>query len=438
MASAPSENMSYIDNGKVKLGIDLDMGGSITYISKSGSDLNLVNSADLGRQIQMSHYSFPVPFEPNGKKSNPAWTYIGWNPIQSGDVAGNKSKVLAHKNDGKSIYVKCIPMHWPLDNVPGECTFECWITLKQNTIHVKSRMLNNRPDKTKYPARGQEMPAVYTNGPWWKLMTYIGDKPFTRDKLTQTPAAFMWKNYSADECWSALINDEGWGLGLWEPGVYLTTGGFAGKPGKGGPKDGPTGYFAPLMEEILDYNIDTRYSYVMILGTLKEIRDYVYKQPRPAEHPNWVFSKSRHYWTYKNAVDTGWPIKRELDIDLSSDDVVMVGPRIFFHASKNPTLYIKAAFTTSETQATVMWERRDLQPVNEWGGKGFGAPTKEEQMSFPITGDGKYRVYTVPLADAAAYKGIITKLHVKLATKGSPGQHVKVASIGFVKPKGDR
>ena len=152
--------MSYIDNGRIKLGINLDIGGAITYISKSGSDLNLVNSADLGRQIQMSHYSFPVPFEPDGKKSNPAWTYIGWNPIQSGDVAGNKSKVLAHKNDGKSIYVKCIPMHWPLDNVPGECTFECWITLKQNIIQVKSRMLNNRPDKIKYPARGQEMPAV--------------------------------------------------------------------------------------------------------------------------------------------------------------------------------------------------------------------------------------------------------------------------------------
>ena len=95
--AAHAENMSYVDNGQIKLGINLDIGGAITYISKSGSDLNLINSCDWGRQIQMSHYAGPVPFEPNGQKPHPAWTFIGWNPIQAGDCNGIGSKVIAHK-----------------------------------------------------------------------------------------------------------------------------------------------------------------------------------------------------------------------------------------------------------------------------------------------------------------------------------------------------
>src|SRR5690606_31625311 len=142
------KSMSYIQNKFIKLGIDLNLGGAITYISDPKKNENIINNSDWGRQVQMSFYSGPNPFEPDGKKPASFWTYIGWNPIQSGDVAGNRSKVLIHKNTGKTLYVKCIPMHWPLDNYPGECYFESWITLKDNTVQVRSRIVNHRPDKT--------------------------------------------------------------------------------------------------------------------------------------------------------------------------------------------------------------------------------------------------------------------------------------------------
>ena len=145
-----TEKISFIENEFIKVGIDLNLGGAITYLADKKNGENLINNSDWGRQVQMSFYSGPVPFEPDGKKANPAWTFIGWNPIQSGDVAGNKSKVLDHKNTGSSLYVKCIPMHWPLDNVPGECTYECWIKLDGNAVKVKSRIVNNRPDKQQY------------------------------------------------------------------------------------------------------------------------------------------------------------------------------------------------------------------------------------------------------------------------------------------------
>ena len=105
--------MSYLDNGSVRIGVDLSLGGSITYLSDSKKECNLINSYDRGRQIQMSFYSGPVPYKPNGKEPLKIWLPIGWNPIQTGDVFGNRSKILEHSNDGSEIYVKCRPMHWP-------------------------------------------------------------------------------------------------------------------------------------------------------------------------------------------------------------------------------------------------------------------------------------------------------------------------------------
>ena len=89
-----SARMSYLDNGVIRFGVDLNLGGAITYLSRSGTEQNLVNSYDCGRQIQMSYYSGPVPFAVPGKQPKPEWRFIGWNPIQVGDAFGNSSKLL--------------------------------------------------------------------------------------------------------------------------------------------------------------------------------------------------------------------------------------------------------------------------------------------------------------------------------------------------------
>jgi len=391
------DHLGFLDNGKIRLGVDLNLGGAITYLSKSDSDVNVVNSADWGRQIQMSHYSGPNLFAPHGKRPTKAWEGLGWNPIQVGDSFGNRSKLLAYRNDGKSIYVKCIPMQWPLNNEPGECTFECWFKLDGQAVQVRSRMLNARADHTQYEGRDQELPAVYTNGPWYRLMTYSGDKPFSGDKLSQQPPVFMWRGWQATENWAALVDDSNFGLGVWHPGAYSFIGGFAGKTGAGGPHDDPTGYIAPVLKEMIDWNVDYDYRYTLILGKLDEIRKYVYDRAKRPTPPNYDFGKGRQHWVYRRAVDQGWPIRGGIHVTANSSHAELIGPDGFWLASEAPKLTLDATFAEGTRGAIVFWKR-------------FGEPSflPGNSMKLPIVPDGKDHRIVLDLVESPEYRGAIT------------------------------
>ncbi|HSU65694.1 MAG TPA: hypothetical protein VLJ39_02375 [Tepidisphaeraceae bacterium] len=418
--------MSYLDNGVIRLGIDLNLGGAITYLSRSGTDENVVNSYDCGRQIQMSYYSGPVPFSTGDKQPKPNWAHIGWNPIQVGDAFGNPSKVLEHRNDGKQLYVKCIPMHWPLDNVPGECTYECWLELEGNAVHARCRMENHRPDHTQYSARFQEFPAIYTNGPWYRLMTYTGDQPFTgaplarieRDKTAPGP----WSHWISPEHWAALVDDHDFGLGVWSPDFCNFDGGFAGKPGAGGPQDGPTGYIAPHALEIIDWNIQHEYRYDLILGRLPDIRRYVYDHaPRP-KPPVYRFEKDRQDWIYVNATDAGWPIRGELNILMEQNDPQLIGPVGFWQASDAGTLVIEAASRTKQTNAQVFWK--------PFGEKHF---TDRNAARFQLTSDGAFHAYRLKFSNEPGWKGPITQLRFDPIGSGTAGDWIRIRSIRLEK-----
>lgn len=178
-----SERMSYLDNGTIKVGVDLGRGGSIGYLADVKTGGNVVNVHDLGRWIGQSYYAGPKPFG----TAHPAWKDWPWNPVSAGDAYGNASKLLEKKNDGKTLYVKSIPMQWALKNVPGDCTFETWITLKGRTVQVRNSLTNQRKDEKQYPALDQELPAVYAIGKLHRLMTYTGDNPFADKPLTEIP-----------------------------------------------------------------------------------------------------------------------------------------------------------------------------------------------------------------------------------------------------------
>lgn len=427
-AAAQFSGMGYLENEDIRIGVNLDIGGAITYLSPVDSDENIVNSYDWGRQIQMSFYSGPTPFEPEGTELREFWKFLGWNPIQSGDTYSNKSEVLAYTNDGTTLYVQCRPMHWPLNNFPGECTFETWITLDGNTARVRSKLNNARPDTTQYPARGQELPAVYTNGNYYRLFTYDGQQPYSDGPLRQITKVWdtskgvaveggPWDHWSATENWAALVREDDFGVGIWSPGTYAFKGGFAGTPGAGGPKDAPTGYIAPTRREILDHDIEYSYDYVLIVGDLKAIRSYVYEHANGNVLPDYTFAQDRQSWFLVDCTDAGWPLEGKWRINLSGAQPRLIGPETFWTAQPGDVVVVRGAFDTGVDIATLHWE-----------GRGADGPSRGS-TSFDVIADGVMRDYTVNIASGEAYRGVCTRLEIRPSHDGQPERTVTIESI---------
>ena len=437
-----NEPMRYLENERLKLGINLQAGGTVTYLedkqSKSG---NMINSSDWGRQIQLSYYSGPVPFiGPNGEKPAPEWAGLGWNPIQAGSVGRVASRTLTFEQGPDFLRVRCIPMQWPHANVPGDCRFEVTYRLAAgNVILMEARIINQRLDHNQYPACNQEMPALYTNAPWYRLVTYLGDQPFTGAPLTTVVGkddsrGWPWETFYSPEHWAALVNEEGRGVGLYQPESCTMTGGFFGgdpAKGKGGPKDGQTGYMSPTAKRILDHNIDWTYRTHLIVGTLDEIRGYIGKQPRPGL--SWEFRTDRLGWTYENARDAGWPVRDGLRITYQkSPRGAMLSNALFWQAEDAPVLEIEASFQCGDPVPSVQAEvvilpfgpaDRTHFPAWEMPDPAHKEATARKRLEFPpapaivipltVLGDGNLRTYCLKLNTNANYRGGMKQLRLQ-------------------------
>jgi hypothetical protein len=417
-STAFAENMSYLDNGKIKIGVDLDLGGSITYLALSSDGKNLVNSHDFGRQIQQSYYSGPQPF---GNSHHKGWENWPWNPIGTGDAYGNHSRILQHTNDGKTLHVEAVPMQWALNNVPGDCTFETWIELEHNAAWVRCRLNNHRDDKTEYPTRDQELPAVYCIGEMHQLWTYDGPAPFTGGPIREIQnVGPPWASWEATESWAALVDKTGNGVGIVHSGVMHFIGGFNSRKAKGGPKDNSTGYVSPIRPEILDHNIVYEYRYALVVGSLESIRAcavaHRIKDPRPDYH----FAADRQHWTFVNMTDTGFPPKGHLRLKPETGDPQMIGPEQAWDAKTAPKLYIRAAFRGQRGKAAVYWctlENKDFAP--------------DRRVEFRFTPDGNFHNYAVNLASSPNYRGTITRLRFDPVEADSGRLEVALESISW-------
>lgn len=258
--------MSSLDNGTIRVGVDLARGATITELAVSDGGANLVNCHDLGRMVQQSYYAGPD----NYGEPAPPWTNFPWNPIGAGDRYGNVATVLEHANDGARIYTKTAPLQWALRAEPAECVFEQWIELEGSAVRGRNRLTNDRSDRTAYRAYTQELPAVYTSTPYTRLLTYDGDAPYTNAPLSeQTGQPPAWARWTASEHWAALVDDSGYGLGVFNAAATQFIGGFA-----EGAGDAATGYIAPTRDEVLAWNVVYEYEYALIVGSIDEIRAY--------------------------------------------------------------------------------------------------------------------------------------------------------------------
>jgi hypothetical protein len=417
----PNPQFSTISNGTIDVGVDVNGGGSIGYVAPSQTHGNVVNNHDFGRYIGQSYYSGPRPF---GSPA-PAYPNWPWNPVSAGDVFGHASQIISFSNDGNSIYVKSIPKQWALNNVPSECTFETSISLENNAVHVINRLVNSRSDMTQFSAFEQELPALYTTGRLFRLFAYVGAQPFTGDTITQIQnSPPSWAKFSTTEDWAALVDSTDFGLALFHPGQMRFAGGFApngGQPGTGGPLDPPCGYIGGLGREILDHNIVYTYDYYLILGTLTDIRNFVYSKHQQML-PNYVFASDRQHFYYSNTSDSGWPIQGQLHVNLGQTNAQLIAPISAWHAEQVPSLFINAAYHLSSANSPVQGQ----VALQYLGGAGFTTP-----VSFTVINDGQFHVYQVNLASSPFHHGIVTDLSFIPAAnvQTSPGDSVDIMSI---------
>ncbi len=462
-----------IENEYIRLGVNLSFGGAVTLLQSveggiSEDTENIINSYDWGRQIQMSMYSGPTPYyKPDHAEAPDRWKHLGWNPIQAGDVGEYNSRILAYYNDGECIYVKCRPMHWPQVDMPGECTYEVLYTLVGNRVDVRCRMVNQREDFTdeeyqkildtyytgattiddirntrQFPARSQELPAVYTNGNFCNLIAYTGTNPFQNEALTtlfnaSTPKeeTESWRRYTATENWMALVNNADYGLGIYNSATSDFSCGFVGEkanPSSCSEKDMSTGYIGPKTNEILDHNIVYDYNYTLVVGTVDQIRKGVYEVAR-VDHEDYTFdfSENRDGWYYPQntakqyITDAGYGNQSCLDFDFFAGGSLSSNAN-YWRTDAFNTVQVDGAFTNATADSI----RVDVV-LTMYNGAQQADGVTAETVTVPliVTGDGQRRTYTLELSDIYEYQNGLgcTALRLNFLSAGS----AEIYSIGL-------
>jgi len=377
--------MTYLNNGTLTIGVDDLKGGTITYLKDNSDGRDIVNDYDLGREIQQSYYSGPIPFE-GANWSGSDWS---WNPVAAGDKCNSRSTVLQLTNDDQTIYIERIPKQWGLCNVDSECTMEEWITLEDNVVIIRCRLTNYRSDTTFYGGFHQELPAVYTNSSFRYIYTYDGDSPYTGDTLTEIVSPHPtppWTYYYSTENWSAVVDSSNWGLGVYNPNTILTAGGFH----DNAYSPAATCYLGFIKTEHLDHNIVYEYEFYLILDDLTGIRDWIY-QHRPDPLPDYNFRSDRQSWTLANTTDAGFPWLGFMRVNLNIGDPIISGPLDHWDAADVPTLYVRARYNIPFASRTA---QMFFSPVSD--------PTfVGHAVTFSVIPDGQYHTYAVDMSSHA-------------------------------------
>lgn len=266
---AGQNGLEFIENGQVRLGMDMSSGGGICHFEdKADGKGNRINRFDRGRLIQQSYYGAADGSDWGGKP----WV---WNPIQGGDYKGNPAPVLEKKIGKDNAYIKSIGVHWASGEILDDCIFEQWITLEGDTALIKFKFTYG--GNAEYPPRHQELPAFFANGWMDELYFYDGEKPWTNDAPKVRKDLREVKNEYAKptENWAAYIGKDGRGIGVYFPSSGEMTYYRCEHPDKG--ENGVAcSYFAPISTMSIKPGFTFEYEIFVKIGTLGEIREKFY------------------------------------------------------------------------------------------------------------------------------------------------------------------
>ena len=298
----PEQKEVFIENQKLKAGVDLDMGGALSYLedldsevevankdgrivldSRAGDktggmvlnrNVNLINCHDTGRLIQQSYYgSADSEGYEAGIYNGQKWAY---NPVQGGNQFEGKSKLIDVRATDTQIYIKARPMDWALDDEHITPSYmEATYTLDGAVLKASCRFV----DFSGYDSvvTTQELPAFYCAEP-------LNDFVYADEdgEIVSVPDLIFWPdagypNFKTGENWSAFTagGAEGFGIGLYTPhhdtflaGVFERGGCVTGDPAS----ETPTSYIACVSAFPFMSFKPFSYDFYITTGDANEIR----------------------------------------------------------------------------------------------------------------------------------------------------------------------
>ena len=248
-----AEHWTYLDNGHIRLGVNLSAGACIGWFSPSHSSNNVLNAYDVGRYVQQSYYGNEDGSDWNGKP----WRY---NPVQGGSWKNEPAEVLETKSDANSFYAKTKPRHWATGDFTPECVMEEWLQLDGGLARLKFKMTYTGTEEHK--ARHQELPALFVMPKFDTLVFAEAEKQLVRKQ----PGANN-EYIRLHEPWCAWVDKNDSGVGLFMPHTAQATC-YRVRNGNAGD----CSYIAPIQTFALKPGLVFEYEVVLALGTTEQIR----------------------------------------------------------------------------------------------------------------------------------------------------------------------
>lgn len=299
------DTVTYLQNNFIKIGVNMDWGGSLSYYEDLDSDVqavsdngiirvdsnaaqrygteslndsvNLINCHDTGRLVQQSYYgttNYEMGFF-NGH-------YCAYNPVQGGNMYNESSKIVDLRTDNNTLYIKCRPLDWAKSKeYITESYMEAAYILCDDTLKTSCRFV----DFSGYdPATaGQEIPAFYGAATMDKFVYYNGSNPWTDDTLSTLEGLdeYLYAHYPSvypKEHWGALTGefDDSFSIGLYIPdSTYMLAGVSGTVTGQTENPDisDPTSYLAGGKSMTFRSFDPIEYDFYITTGTVSDVRN---------------------------------------------------------------------------------------------------------------------------------------------------------------------
>ena len=292
----PVNDMVWLKNDKIKIGINLKRGGQIAWASKTNAATNLIyNGYDGGFQVTLDAYQKKDGYTQNGKVSHSAPNNEGpetsYNVTQGGDFSNHAVSLIDYHAIPNGYYVKMRPIFYTLDSEHSETFLEAKYTIISNSVKIEYRYTSFRTD-SQWDGGGFDgaaVPSCFIVNTLNKYRTYTGDSPWTNaptngGDLPNETAGQRSVEAHGTEFWGMVYdaNHPESGIGVYNATDATKSQYFQFKQkevyrgnGQGTEFNGGYTYF----HSFLDFNISNRGNYVkditcyLMIGSETEIRN---------------------------------------------------------------------------------------------------------------------------------------------------------------------